>query len=428
MNYNETLSYMYSQLPMYQRMGRPAFKPDLSNSWKLMKLLGNPQDKFPSVHIAGTNGKGSTASFITSVLMESGLRVGLYTSPHLTDFRERITVNGEMVSKDFVVDFMAQYKDDFSGIGLSFFEMTVGMAFAWFATQKVDVAVVEVGMGGRLDSTNVIHPILSVITNIGFDHTFFLGDTLEKIAGEKAGIIKEKTPVVIGRTHPETKPVFLTRAKKNRCTIAFADEEIKLIEPVQQESHLAIQRIEHKRKVIVENMQTPLHGIYQNENIATAMLALEPLKVHWQITADNIRDGFCNVLKNTGFRGRWQKLSDVPLVYCDTGHNADGLVQVMQQLKALKKAQIHFVLSVVNDKDLDNLLTLLPSEAIYYFCKADIPRGLSVDILEEKAKASHLNGLAYKSVGEAFESAKTNAGKDDVVFVGGSTFTVAEVL
>lgn len=428
MDYQATLEYMYSQLPMFQRMGRPAFKPDLGNSHKLMELLDHPENKFKSIHIAGTNGKGSTAHMITSVLMEHGLRVGLYTSPHLKDFRERITVNGEKVQKQFVVDFIQKYKNQLTEIGCSFFEMTVGMAFACFAEHKVDIAIVETGMGGRLDSTNVINPLLSVITNIGLDHTFFLGDTLEKIAGEKAGIIKPDTPVIIGKTQSETQPVFEKKAHESQAKIRFADQEIAFSGTEITPEGLKIEKVYQDNQLILTDLQTDLSGAYQEENIRTALMTALLLQKQFDLERKKILSGFRKVISNTHLAGRWQKISDTPPTYCDTAHNAEGLQWVMKQLENIPKRNLHFVLGMVNDKNLAEILKLLPQKAQYYFCKADIPRGLPAADLQQEALKARLAGRTYPSVKEALQAAQSEAQNGDVVFVGGSTFTVAEAL
>jgi len=428
MNYQETLDYMYSQLPMFQRIGRPAFKPDLGNSYKLMEMLGHPEKKFKSIHIAGTNGKGSTAHLLTSVFMEKGLKTGLYTSPHLKDFRERITVSGEKVPESYVVEFMEKYKEKLAEIGCSFFEMTVGMAFDWFARQSVDIAIIEVGMGGRLDSTNVITPELSIITNIGLDHTFFLGDTLEKIAGEKAGIIKKSVPVIIGKTQKETCPVFDKFANENQSPILYADQTLKLEGVKQNIESITIEKAMLDDTMILSDLETPLAGSYQTENIRTALLASIFLKKEWKITSQHIQNGLKKVIQNTKLQGRWQKLSDKPLTYCDTAHNTEGIELVLHQLKKIPKEKLHFVLGVVNDKNLDAVMKMLPENAQYYFCKADIPRGLDANELMERASEHRLHGKVYPSVNKAYDSAVKNASGRDIVFVGGSTFTVAEVL
>lgn len=404
MNYKETTEWMFNKLPMFQRQGAAAYKPDLSNIQALCYELNNPQKYFKSVHVAGTNGKGSTSSMLASILQEAGYKVGLFTSPHLKDFRERIKINGNLIPEKFVVDFVKKHKDFFEEKELSFFEMTTGLAFDYFAKEKVDVAIIEVGMGGRLDSTNVIDPLLSIITNIGFDHKQFLGDTLGKIAYEKAGIIKHRTPVVIGETTEETKAVFRTIAKLNSAEV-----------------HIA------------ENLNFPhydceLKGYYQNKNIKTLLTAVSLLKVHFAISEKNIKNGLLKVVQNTGLLGRWQVLNDKPFVVADTAHNAHGLVYVVEQLNDLKFDKLHIVLGLVNDKDLNEILPLFPKNAIYYFCKPNVPRGLDASILQNGAKKFGLNGNVFYSVTNAYEEARKNATTKDAIFIGGSTFTVAEII
>jgi len=429
MEYKETLEWMFNKLPMYQRIGGAAYKADLDNTIKLLSLLGNPHKKFKSVHVAGTNGKGSTSHMLASVFQEAGYKTGLYTSPHLIDFRERIRINGEMIPKENVVAFIEKHKDEFENIGLSFFEMTVGMAFDYFANEKVDIAIVEVGMGGRLDSTNLITPELSVITNIGLDHVKFLGDTLEKIAHEKAGIIKPNIPVVIGETQPETKPVFIDKAKECGSEIYFADAifECNRIETFH---NIEMQQFDvwKNSTLYIDNLHVPMLGHYQQKNVTTTVCALDILKDKFNISADDIRDGIERTLINTHLMGRWQILSKDPLTIADTGHNADGIREVAMQLAQLQCDKLHIVLGVVNDKDIDNMLVKLPRFAEYYFCKADIPRGLDAEILAEEAFKYGLRGKAYSSVTNALASAKNNACFNDVIFIGGSNFTVAEVI
>ncbi len=396
---------MYSQLPMFQRIGPAAYKADLSNTIELCKLLGNPENAFRSVHVAGTNGKGSVSHMIASVLQEAGYKTGLYTSPHLKDFRERIRINGAMIPEEKVVDFISAHKQGFTGIGLSFFEMTVGMAFDYFSKEKVDIAVVETGMGGRLDSTNVLTPLLSVITNIGYDHTQFLGDTLKKIAGEKAAIIKSGIPAIIGETQEEVKDVFIDRAKKIGSPLSFADQgNYPGIEPC-------------------------LAGDWQKRNLKTALAAIIALsKARFNISEDQIRSGIENTLSNTGLLGRWQILQNKPLAICDIGHNRDGVREVLKMIDQTPHQTLHFVLGLVADKNAEAVLELLPESATYYFCKADIPRGMDVHELKEQASKYHLSGKSYKSVKEAYQAALGNANESDLVFVGGSTFVVAEIL
>ncbi|HAG14953.1 MAG TPA: tetrahydrofolate synthase [Bacteroidales bacterium] len=421
MNYEETLGFLYSQLPVFQRIGAAAYKANLDNTYALMKILGEPQNKFKSIHIAGTNGKGSTAHMLASIYQQAGYKTGLYTSPHLKDFRERIRLNGEMISKEFVVEFVADYADLFTPISPSFFELTMAMAFHYFAEQKVDIAIVETGMGGRLDSTNILTPELSIITNIGFDHVQFLGDTLAKIATEKAGIIKNKIPVLIGEKQTEIQSVFEQMAKVQSAPILFAEEMVKVICLDKEASDF---QVFYQNEELFSIHHFPLRGSYQIKNLSTVIAAALLLK----LPLDKIQKGIENVLKNTHLVGRWQVLNSNPLTICDTGHNEDGLRYVIKQLAETTHNNLHFVLGVVNDKDLDQILKLMPKKAIYYFCKADIPRGLEAEILQQKAKEFGLKGDTYSSVKEALEAAQKKALTDDLIFVGGSTFTVAEVV
>ncbi len=413
---------------MYQRIGGAAYKADLNNTIELLNLLGNPHHNFKSVHIAGTNGKGSTSHMLASVFQEAGYKTGLYTSPHLRDFRERIRLNGEMIPEENVVSFIAEHKEQFEKMELSFFEMTVGMAFDYFAKEKVDIAIVEVGMGGRLDSTNLITPELSVITNIGLDHVKFLGDTMEKIAGEKAGIIKPNIPVVIGETQAETHQVFEDKAAECQSPIYFADQVFDC-NKIHIESNL-VQKFDiwKNSELYMEAIDIPLMGNYQKKNLTTVICALHLLREKFNLTDDNIREGIAKVIRNTHLMGRWQILNDDPLTIADTGHNVAGITEVVQQLAELHYDKLHFVLGMVNDKDIDHVLQLLPRNAEYYFCKADIPRGLDANILAEKAFELGLRGMVYESVRHAYLSAVNAAHFGDVVFVGGSNFIVAEVV
>jgi dihydrofolate synthase/folylpolyglutamate synthase len=406
MNYQETINWMFNQLPMYQLQGASAYKKDLTNTHLLIDHLDNPQKKIKCIHVAGTNGKGSTSHMLASILQEAGYKVGLYTSPHLKDFRERIKINKNDISEEFVTDFINEHKSFFESNDMSFFEMTVGLAFDYFAKEKVDIAVIEVGMGGRLDATNIITPLLSVITNIGLDHTQFLGNTLEAVAFEKAGIIKPNIPVVIGEYTPETKPVFLAKAKECNSEIYFASD------------------------LITENYPSDLIGDYQIHNRKTVLQTIAILnnQTDFQITAENIKSGLLQVIKNTGLQGRWQQLGEFPKVICDTAHNKNGLKIVLKQIQKEKFDDLHIVLGVVNDKDLDEILPLFPKKAIYYFCKPNIPRGLQASILEKKATSFGLKGGVYNSVTDAYQKAKQNAAKTDFIFIGGSTFVVAEIL
>jgi len=406
MTYPETLDWMFNQLPMYQKQGASAYKEDLTNTILLADHLHNPEKEIKTIHVAGTNGKGSTSHFLASILQEAGYKTGLYTSPHLKDFRERIKIDGKDISEDFVVSFIAQNKSFFEENQLSFFEMTVGLAFDYFRQEKVDIAIIEVGLGGRLDSTNIITPLLSVITNIGMDHVQFLGNTMEKIAFEKAGIIKPKTPVIIGEYTSETKPVFEKKASETQSEIFFASDIIQEIYP------------------------SVLLGDYQKQNKKTVLQAIRVLQSQkqFQISEENIKDGFWNVVKNTGLQGRWQQLKEAPKVICDTAHNKHGLEIVMNQVNNQKFDKLHIVLGVVNDKDLDDVLPLFPKNAIYYFCRPDIPRGLDASTLQQKATSFGLNGKVYNSVTEAYKNALENASESDFIYVGGSTFVVAEIL
>lgn len=404
MTYQETLAWMFTQLPMFQNQGATAYKKDLTNTHLLMDFLQHPENKFKSIHIAGTNGKGSTSSLLASVLQEAGYKVGLYTSPHLKDFRERIRINGEMIPEEFVVDFITENQSFFEVNKLSFFEMTVGLAFDYFAKEHVDVAVIEVGMGGRLDSTNVITPLVSIITNIGLDHTQFLGDTLEKIAFEKGGIIKKNIPVVVGEYTAATKAVFDSLANEKQATIVYAHD------------------------IDFVDLPCALLGDYQKSNKKTVLATIDVLRNSFEVPENAIKNGFLNVVKNTGLLGRWQVLSSNPKVVCDTAHNSHGLKIVMRQILNEHFEALHFVLGVVNDKDLDTILPLFPKNATYYFCKPNVSRGLDATILQEKAKKFQLFGEVFNSVSEAYESALKLANNSDFIYIGGSTFVVAEIV
>jgi dihydrofolate synthase / folylpolyglutamate synthase len=406
MNYQETLNWMFAQLPMYQLLGASAYKKDLTNTILLVNYLNNPERKLKTIHVAGTNGKGSTSSMLASILQESGYKVGLYTSPHLKDFRERIKINGQDIAEDFVVNFIKHHKSFFENNNLSFFEMSVGLAFDYFVKQEVDIAIVEVGMGGRLDSTNVIMPLISVITNIGLDHTQFLGNTLSEIAYEKAGIIKANIPVVIGEYTNETKEVFLAKAKECNASIFFASHLIEKVHPCE------------------------LLGDYQISNIKTIMQTIDVLNSQNQflISDENLKKGLLNVVKNTGLLGRWQQIKTNPKVICDTAHNSHGLKVVLQQIQKEKFKKLFFVLGFVNDKDLADILPLFPKNANYFFCKPNISRGLDIEILQDKAKQFGLNGNIFNSATEAYRFVLQEASQNDFIYIGGSTFVVAEIL
>ncbi len=414
MNYKETLDYMMSQLPMFHRVGAAAFKKDLTNTIALCEHLGNPHQKFKTIHIGGTNGKGSTSHIIAAVLQAAGYRVGLYTSPHYKDFRERIKVNGAYISKQFIVDFIAKNKVALDTIEPSFFEMTVALAFDYFADCQVDIAVIEVGLGGRLDSTNVITPELSVITNISFDHVAMLGDTLEKIAFEKAGIIKKNVPVIIGETQTESAPVFLEKAKAEGAEITFADKNILIKK--QSSSYLSNKKID-------------LHGKYQTQNLCTALAAIEKLKtIGYAISEQQIQYALENLQTLVKFMGRWQKLSERPLIIADSGHNEAGVISAVEQLNTLTFNNLYIVTGFVNDKDVSKILSLYPKNATYFFAKANIPRGLEAKVLQTQAADFGLKGRSYSSVKNAFRAAKNKAKEDDLVLILGSIFVVAEVL
>ena len=405
MNYTETVEWMFNRLPMFQQVGASAYKKDLTNTLALANHLGNPERQLRCIHVAGTNGKGSTSHLLASVLQEAGYKVGLYTSPHLKDYRERIKINGAMIPESFVVDFVAQHKNFLEAQELRFCEMTVGLAFDYFAKEQTDINIIEVGMGGRLDSTNIITPLLSVITNIGLDHTQFLGDTLEAIAGEKAGIVKASIPVVIGEYTLETRAVFETKAAQTQSAIYFASD------------------------IQTQTYPSALKGAYQEANKKTVQQALTVLKSvsNFDITESQIQAGFENVVANTGLLGRWQVMGDQPKIIADTAHNEHGLRIVLQQLLEEPKQQLHIVLGVVNDKDLTKILPLFPKEALYYFCKPNIPRGLKASVLGQLASDFGLTGKVYDSVSNAYQKAREQARPDDVIYVGGSTFVVAEL-
>lgn len=405
MNYQETTHWMFNQLSMYQQQGKSAYKEDLSNTLLLVEHLNNPQDKFKSIHIAGTNGKGSTSHMLASVLQEAGYKVGLYTSPHLKDFRERIKINGEEISKQFVTGFIKRNMSFFESHSLSFFEMTVGMAFDYFKKKQVDIAIIEVGLGGRLDSTNIITPEVSVITNIGIDHTQFLGNTIEGIAFEKGGIIKQSVPVVISETQKETKPVFIALAKKRKAKISFADQ------------------------VVSETFSSDLKGSYQSKNIKAVIQTIKELGLKgYKISESHLKKGLLSVVENTGLLGRWQIINQQPKVVCDTAHNREGLHYTMAQLLEESFSNLHIVFGVVSDKNLDSIVDLLPKDAKYYFCKPNIPRGMDAVQLQQSFSEKGRLGDAYNSVNEAYKNALSSSGKSDVIYVGGSTFVVAEII
>lgn len=404
-SYNDTVEWMFSQLPMYQRQGKSAFKKDLTNILQFAKHLDHPENKFKTIHVAGTNGKGSVCHMIASILQEAGYKTGLYTSPHLKDFRERIRLNGKMIDENSVIDFIAQNRPFLEEHQLSFFEMSVGMAFHFFAQEKVDIAIIETGLGGRLDSTNIIHPEIAVITNIGMDHMNMLGHTLAQIAKEKAGIIKKNTPVVIGEHHEQTDAVFVETAQKLSAPLYFAQDRS------------------------FRNYKISLQGNYQAQNRTTVLQVIELLtQESWKIDSDHIANGLLKVVENTGLQGRWQIIGKNPKIVVDTGHNKQAIQWIAEQLALEPYKNLHMVLGVVNDKDLKSILPIFPKLARYYFCKPEVPRGLNAKTLWNEAKKYDLNGHYFASVEEALNAAKSAASKTDLIFVGGSTFTVAEII
>ncbi|MFC2118370.1 bifunctional folylpolyglutamate synthase/dihydrofolate synthase [Bacteroidota bacterium] len=429
MDYKKTLSYLFSQLPMYQRIGKAAYKADLDNTHKLDKITGHPHRKFKSIHIAGTNGKGSVSHMIAAVLQTAGYKTGLYTSPHLKDFRERIRINGEKIPEIKVIDFVNNYKNDFEKIKPSFFEMTVSMAFSYFADEEVDIAVIETGMGGRLDSTNIIRPEISIITNIGFDHTQFLGNTYGKIAFEKAGIIKFKTPVIIGEYNKTTKTVFLNTAKDKECNILFASDNLHCKTSTKHTSTHQTLNIFSKKSINPIEIKCDLLGLCQKKNIITALQAMDVLKQSGlNISPKNIYTGLANIKTLTGIKGRWEIIDFEPLIICDIAHNKEGLKIVIDQIMQTEYKNLHMVIGMVNDKDINQILKLLPVNAKYYFTKASIPRSLDEKKLKEQSSSYQLKGDYFPDVITAYNSARNNAEENDLIFIGGSTFVVSDFL
>ena len=429
-NYQETLDYLFAALPMFHRDGPAAYKANLDNTLALCEAFGNPQDGLRCIHVAGTNGKGSVCHMLASVLQAAGYKTGLYTSPHLKDFRERIRIDGEMAEKDWVAAWVSDNKATLDKIKPSFFEMSTVMAFDYFRENEVDIAIIETGLGGRLDSTNVVTPMVSVITNIGWDHMQLLGDTLEKIAAEKAGIIKEEVPVVIGESNPALTDLFVEAANEHNADITFADEIYKA--EVMEYNPLAdhmMATVFFEGQLFYKTVRMDLTGLYQLKNLCTTLAVIDYIKEDFEeISEATIRKGLRTVTKSTGLAGRWQILNHEPLTICDTGHNKEGFAQVMPLIQRTPHKRLHFVLGMVEDKDIDTLLSQLPKNANYYYCKADIPRGLDAGSLSEKAQKMGLKGEIHPSVREALAAAQEAANHDDLVFVGGSTFTVAEVV
>jgi dihydrofolate synthase/folylpolyglutamate synthase len=425
MDYQQTIQYLYDNLPMFHRIGPAALKNDLSNTMALDEAFGYPRTNYKSIHVAGTNGKGSVSHLLASIFQRAGYKTGLFTSPHLKDFRERIRINGEMISEDEVVTFTDEFieKNKKLNLQVSFFELTTAMAFSYFRKMGVDVAVIEVGLGGRLDSTNIITPVLSIITNISFDHTAILGNSLEKIAVEKVGIIKKGIPVVVGEHHPKTSPVFIEKANRENAPLLFADKAY--FSKSDENGNLSFS---NQCSILYRDITTALKGDYQKKNFLTVIAAIDILKKKWKITDDAVREGFAQVAELTGLQGRWQQLGENPKIICDTGHNEAGIRLIMEQLMEERFERLHIVFGMVNDKDVGTILPLLPTNAEYYFTKASIERALDEAILKEKATVFGLNGNSYPTVREALRAAKSNANKNDLIFVGGSTFVVAEVV
>ncbi|MBC5991820.1 bifunctional folylpolyglutamate synthase/dihydrofolate synthase [Pontibacter cellulosilyticus] len=427
MTYQDCLDYLYQQLPMYQRIGNAAFKKSLDNIIALCEAMGQPQYKFKSIHVAGTNGKGSSSHMLAAVLQESGYKTGLYTSPHLKSFTERVRINGQELPQEYLIQFVEQNKELFESIKPSFFEMTVALAFKYFADEQVDIAVIEVGLGGRLDSTNIITPEVSLITNIGYDHQALLGDTIGAIASEKAGIIKSGVPVVISTKQEEAEEVFRYKAKQENALLYFATESFR-VELVEGDLERQVFQVYKDETLYLAGLELDLTGSYQKYNLPGVLHVLELLQQKgYSIPEEALRRGLAQTKSITGLKGRWQKLNDTPLTICDTGHNEDGIKQIVKQLETLKPKQVHMVFGAVNDKDITKVLQLLPVNYKYYFCQADIPRALPVQQLYEQATSIGLKGTIYTSVAEAIQAAKANAAPDEVIFIGGSTFVVAEI-
>lgn len=413
---------------MFTRVGAVAFKKDLHNIIAMCDKLGKPQDKFKTVHVGGTNGKGSTSHMLAAVFQQAGYKTGLYTSPHLKDFRERIRINGAMVPEAFITGFVAQQRDIIEEISPSFFEVTVAMAFAYFAAEKVDIAIIEVGLGGRLDSTNIITPELSVITNISLDHTNILGNTLTEIAAEKAGIIKPGVPVVIGETQSETEQVFLNKAAETNSKIIFADQELDTADPSRENEFLGT-TVYKGQDLLYKNLELDLNGFYQLKNVLTVLQSVALLKDKgYKLTDEAVYTALRNVKHLTGLQGRWQKLSEHPLIICDTGHNIAGINEVMQNIRETPFENLHIVIGMVKDKDISGVLALLPARASYYFCQPELERALPAHELAAQAITYGLQGQVFSTVNEALQEAKNKANASDLIFIGGSTFVVAEVL
>ncbi len=428
MSYQQTLDYLFARLPMYQRVGAAAYKADLHNTLKIAEILGKPQQKIKTIHVAGTNGKGSSSHMLAAVLQQCGYRTGLYTSPHLLDFRERIKINGKMIPKNYVTDFVNKYKAAFEVIEPSFFEWSFGLALDYFAKEEVDVAIVEVGLGGRLDSTNIITPEACLITNISFDHMNLLGDTLEKISLEKAGIIKPRVPLVVSQYQSESASIFSARARELRAPIEYGDKNYRILSTKKTGDKMEV-RLLNKKTAAEESYLLDLTGTYQLKNLLGVLNLLGFIeKSGFMIEPENVYKALQQVVKLTGLQGRWQTLGEKPLMIADSGHNEDGIKQVLNNLETLTYDELHFVFGAVNDKDITKILGLLPKTAKYYFVRAAIPRALDEQELKKSAAAFKLNGSAYASVAEGLQAAKKAAAKSDLILIGGSTFVVADAL
>lgn len=424
MNYQETLEYLYNSMPMFQQVGTKAYKEGLENTYTLDEYFEHPHTQYKTIHIAGTNGKGTCSHTLAAILQSAGYKVGLYTSPHLIDFSERIRVNGKPISQQYVIDFVEEHRSFFEPLYPSFFELTTALAFLYFAEQKVDVAIIEVGLGGKLDCTNIISPDLCIITNISFDHTALLGNTLSKIAMEKAGIMKPNTPVVIGESTEDIKPVFIKQAADVKAPIVFAEKQKLLIEADRSEDGKWIYQTQEYPHLVGE-----LSGLYQLRNTTTLLAAIQKLKqLHYAIEEKNVREGFANVSQLTGLMGRWQKLQDSPTLICDTGHNIGGISYIVEQLEQQVYNQLHIVIGMVDDKDIDGVLSMLPKEATYYFTKASVKRALPESELQTKAQCAGLKGDTYPTVASAVKAAQEKSLPEDFIFVGGSSFIVADLL
>ena len=436
MNYSETLHYLYSRLPMFSSQGKGAIKPGLLNTIKFCQKLGNPQEKFRSVHVGGTNGKGSTSHMLAAVLQSAGYKTGLYTSPHLRDFRERIRINGEMIAEKEVIQFVEDHQQYIEELEPSFFEVTVALAFEHFSANQVDIAIIEVGLGGRLDSTNVIHPKLCVISNIGYDHMNILGNSLNEIASEKAGIIKKGVPVVVSQRQDEVEDIFINKALETHSDLTFASDEWDIFRSQTQNDSSEFLNLEIRQKINTDipvfsfdSIELDLTGSYQLKNLAGVLSAVKQLRLNgYQIADQDILSALKQVKKLTGLMGRWQTLNNTPLIICDTGHNEDGIREVMKNINLTPHKDLHMVIGMVKDKDISKILSLLPQKAFYYFCEPDIPRAKPANDLQLEAGKLGLNGEFYPSVKAALHAAKENAGSNDLIFIGGSTFVVAEIV